>query len=103
MARLSATIVLAMSDSTQPRNEAVLSYAPGPPERAELVDALGDLGAQARDLPMRIGGKDHRGAGNEFSIRAPHNHEQNLGVAHQATGPDVQLAIDAAAGAAAEW
>jgi 1-pyrroline-5-carboxylate dehydrogenase len=100
---LSATIVLAMSAITQPRNEAVLSYAPGSPERAGLLDALDDLDSQTRDLPMRIGGKDHRGSGQEFMVRAPHNHEQKLGVARQAGATDVQVAIDAANTAAPDW
>jgi len=92
-----------MSATPQPRNEAVLGYAPGTPERTALLDALDELDSQTRDLPMRIAGQDHRGSGQEFTVRAPHNHEQKLGVARQAEAPDVRAAIEAAIAAAPDW
>jgi 1-pyrroline-5-carboxylate dehydrogenase len=96
-------MVQVMSDVPTPRNEPVLTYAPGTPERAALAGALDDLSGQTRDLPMRIGGNDHNGSGAEFAVIAPHNHAQKLGLAHQAGAGDVELAIDAANTAAPEW
>ena len=40
-----------------PRNEPVLSYAPGTPERAALKAALGGVGAEQTDIPVVVGGQ----------------------------------------------
>jgi len=44
----------------EPKNEPVLNYAPGSPERASLQAALAEMKAQKRDIPMYIGGKEVR-------------------------------------------
>lgn len=40
------------------KNEPVLSYAPGTPERAELQAKLQELRSEEIDQPMIIGGKE---------------------------------------------
>src|SRR5699024_1260770 len=44
----------AVTDVPRPVNEPVLSYAPGSPERAELLAVLEELGREPVELPMRI-------------------------------------------------
>ena len=41
-----------------PKNEPILSYAPGTPERLQLQDALSELRDQFTDIPMVIGGEE---------------------------------------------
>ena len=41
-----------------PRNEPVLSYAPGSPEKAALKTQLDTLSAGSIEIPLIIGGRD---------------------------------------------
>ena len=50
--------MLATPTLPTPVNEAVLSYAPGTPERTELKQALRDLAARPIEIPLVIGGKE---------------------------------------------
>ncbi len=87
-----------------PRNEPALEYRPGSSERAAVRQALDDIAASAPiDLPMRIDGANVEGAGQAFSVTAPHRHSQVLGNGHTATEDDVRAAIDAALRARREW
>ena len=43
-----------------PANEPVLDYAPGSPERGELIKKLAELKSRAVDIPLIIGGKEVR-------------------------------------------
>ena len=86
-----------------PRNEPVRSYAPQSPERAALAKAVRELSSAPRPLPMRIGGREHHGAGEDFTVRAPHDHTLLLGRGRQAGPADVRAAIDAAVDAAPAW
>lgn len=56
----------------RPENEPALNYAPGSPERAELVKKLAELKSQAADLPLIIGGKEVR-TGKTSNILLPHD------------------------------
>ena len=47
-----------------PVNEPVRSYAPGSKERASLEQRLKELGADAIDLPLTIGGERRAGGGH---------------------------------------
>lgn len=85
-----------------PKNEPVLSYAPGTRERAALKKALDDARAQVVDIPMYIGGAEVR-SGNKKKISPPHDHQHLLGYYHQGDKTHVQQAIDAAMAAKAEW
>ncbi|MBE3075618.1 MAG: 1-pyrroline-5-carboxylate dehydrogenase, partial [Actinobacteria bacterium] len=68
-----------------PINEAVLDYAPGSPERAELEVALAELSSRSIDLPHVIGGQRVTGTGKKIDVRQPHAHKLVLGTMHEAT------------------
>ena len=87
-----------------PRNEPVLDYQPGSPERAAVRRAIDDLTATApHRLPLHIGGADVEGTGKPFRVTAPHRHQLVLGEGTTATESEVTAAIDAALRARREW
>ena len=53
-----------------PKNEPVLSYAPGTKERAALKKALEEARAQQLDIPMYIGAEEVR-TGNKKKLSPP--------------------------------
>lgn len=85
-----------------PRNEPVLSHAPGTPERAALLSRLADLAREPIEIPLVIGGKEVR-TGRLGEVRAPHRRDQVLARFHQAGPAEVQLAAEAAVAARREW
>jgi 1-pyrroline-5-carboxylate dehydrogenase len=85
-----------------PRNEPVLNYAPGSPERAELKAELKSMGSSVTDIPAVINGQDVRG-GKTVKVVAPHRHSQHLATTHQADGRAIGNAIAAARRAQREW
>ena len=89
------------SNIPMPRNELVLSYAPGTAERVALKAALGAVGAERADIPVVIGGRAHRG--RTVPVAAPHCHARILGDLHQATPELVGRAVEAALDARREW
>ena len=94
----------AVSTSVPPRNEPVLTYRPGSPERASLratINALQEGAPHA--LLQHIGGEAVQGAGRLITVSAPHRHDQVLGEAHQADRDDVGRAVDAALAAWHGW
>jgi 1-pyrroline-5-carboxylate dehydrogenase len=86
-----------------PANEPVRSYAPGSPERSSLEARLAELGSAPVDLTMTIGGEQRPGAGQPIDVVQPHRHAAVLGTTCEATGSDVQDAVDAARAAAPAW
>lgn len=85
-----------------PKNEPVLSYAPGSPERQKLKDALAELKSKQIEVPLIIGGKEVR-TGNLARMTCPHDHAVELGQYHKAGPKEVQLAIEAAMAAKPAW
>ncbi|MDP9348953.1 MAG: L-glutamate gamma-semialdehyde dehydrogenase, partial [Gemmatimonadota bacterium] len=85
-----------------PRNEPVLSYAPGTPERAELKAALREMSGTEIEIPVIIGGKEIRTGDTEQSV-VPHDHGQVLATWHKAGQAEVRSAIDVAREAQREW
>src|SRR5690606_26034263 len=85
-----------------PRNEPVLSYAPGTPEREALQQALREARAGMIDVPMYIGGKEVKG-GNKVAIRPPHDHQHTLGYFYEGDAKHVAQAIDAALQVKSGW
>ena len=85
-----------------PKNEPVLDYAPGSPERAALQQALDEMLSQKWDIPVIIGGKEILTASTERLVQ-PHDHQNSLGVFHQVTEKEISLAIEAAMKARKEW
>jgi len=85
-----------------PTNEPVKSYAPGTPERAELKRRLAEMAQERVEIPIFIGGKEHR-TGELAQSVMPHNHKHVLGDWHKASTKHVHMAIDAAKAARVEW
>ncbi len=86
----------------EPKNEPVLTYAPGSPEAKALKAALQDLKGQQRDIPAYIGGDEVR-SGNTVEIRPPHETAHLLGQFHASDAEHVKQAIDAALSARKAW
>lgn len=86
----------------QAKNEPVLSYAPGSPEKAELKAMIEKLRKEEADIPMYIGGQEIR-TGVKHAIHPPHDLKHLLGHYHYGNKTHVQQAIDAALAAKAEW
>ncbi len=86
-----------------PRNEPVLTYAPGAPERTELVDRLTELAADPIDLPCTIDGVERLGGGEPIDVVQPHAHAEVLGRLNKATQSDAAAAVAAAKSAAPMW
>jgi 1-pyrroline-5-carboxylate dehydrogenase len=89
-------------DVPHPRNEPVLSYAPGSKERAVLKRALEDARSKVQDIPMYIGGDEVR-TGNTRPLTPPHDHKHLLANFHEGDATHVEQAINAAMGAKALW
>jgi 1-pyrroline-5-carboxylate dehydrogenase len=85
-----------------PRNETVLSYAPGTKERALLKKAIEEARARELDIPMYIGAEEVR-SGNKKKLSPPHDHKHTLGYFHQGDKSHVTQAINAAMAAKELW
>lgn len=85
-----------------PKNEPVLAYSPGSPEKAQLKARLQELKSQSIEIPLIIGGKEIR-TGNLAECRLPHQHTHFLCTFHKAGPKEVQMAVDAARTAAKTW
>ncbi|MCP4117204.1 MAG: L-glutamate gamma-semialdehyde dehydrogenase [Desulfobacteraceae bacterium] len=85
-----------------PKNEPVLSYAPGSRERDELKKALEELKAKEIEIPIVIGGKEIK-TGNMGTCLVPHDHGHKLATYHKAGAKEVAMAADAAREAAKTW
>jgi len=84
------------------KNEPIMSYAPGTPERARLKIALKELKSQVQDIPMIINGKEIR-TDNRVPIHPPHDRKYLLGHYHKGDASHVQMAINAALEARKKW
>jgi len=85
-----------------PRNEPVLSYVPGSPERVVLRAELNRMSTEVIEITPRIGG-ERIATGQRAEAVMPHNHRHVLAVWHRAGAKDVQRAIDCALAAQPEW
>ncbi|ADB74157.1 L-glutamate gamma-semialdehyde dehydrogenase [Geodermatophilus obscurus] len=93
----------AVTNVPPPRNEPVLSYAPGTPERAALQQRLTELAGDPLELTMTLGEKQRMGSGERFDVVQPHRHAAVLGTAAHATHADAQEAVACAKAAAPAW
>ncbi len=84
------------------KNEPVLSYASGTPEKAKLKAMLKTLKSKAIEVPMTIGGKKIMGEG-KISMHPPHELKHTLGWHGKANADMVKQAIDAALEAKKSW
>src|SRR5215213_6911037 len=78
-----------------PRNEPVLTYAPGSAERAALQARLAELAAEPIELTSTIGGRQQMAAGEKFEVVQPHRHAAVLGTSAHATHADAEEAAPA--------
>lgn len=86
----------------KPKNESVLSYAPGSPEREDLVKAIAEARATELEVPMYIGGEQVR-SGKKIAMHPPHDHQHVLGYYHVGDATHVEQAISAAISAKDMW
>ncbi|MBN9101377.1 MAG: L-glutamate gamma-semialdehyde dehydrogenase [Pseudonocardia sp.] len=93
----------ALTRTPTPRNEPVLDYAPGSPERAGLQAALAEVGGQQHELIVTIDGRKHMAGGTRIDVVAPHDHRHVLGVTANAGHEDAKAAVEAALRAAPMW
>ncbi len=85
-----------------PKNELVLSYAPGSPERDDLLNAIAEARVTEVDAPMYIGGEEVR-SGRKVAMHPPHDHQHVLGYFHAGDASHVKQAINAALSAKEMW
>ena len=85
-----------------PRNEPVLNYAPGSPEKAALRAQLDTFAADSIEIPLIIGGRNVT-TGDLGTCILPHDHRRSLGTYHKGNAETVNQAIAAADAARADW
>jgi 1-pyrroline-5-carboxylate dehydrogenase len=85
-----------------PRNEPVLGYAPGSPEKLALKSELARQAGTEIEIPLVIGGKPIR-TGKLGRCVMPHDTGQVLAHYHIAGADEVKAAIAAAAAAKPAW
>ena len=83
-------------------NEPVKGYAPGSPEREELLATYKTMFEQNIDIPMHINGKEIR-TGNTKNITPPHDHKHIVGQYHTADKSHIDTAISTALAAREAW
>jgi 1-pyrroline-5-carboxylate dehydrogenase len=93
----------AVTQVPAPRNEPVLNYAPGSPERAALEARLAELATDKVELTSTIGGEQRMARGERFDVVQPHRHSAVLGTSANATHADAEDAVRRAKEAARGW
>ncbi|MBT8324986.1 MAG: L-glutamate gamma-semialdehyde dehydrogenase [Winogradskyella sp.] len=83
-------------------NEPVKSYAPGSPEREEVLKAYKSMIKETIDVPLFINGKDIK-TGNTRTMSPPHDHKHVVGTYHLAEKTHIEEAISTALEARKEW
>lgn len=83
-------------------NEPIKSYAPGSPERQEVLLQYKNYFTGNVDIPMYIGNKEVR-SGNTRPISPPHDHKHIVGRYHLAEEAHVSAAISNALAAREKW
>jgi 1-pyrroline-5-carboxylate dehydrogenase len=95
-------VINAITRVPPPKNEPVLSHAPGTPERRELQAALKRMAGEQIEIPVIIGGK-HIRTGKTDTVRMPHKHSHVLATLHEADASHVEQAVQAAMSVKDEW
>jgi len=83
-------------------NEPVKSYAPGTPEREEVLLTYKDLWNANTEVPLYIGSEEVK-TGDTKTINPPHDHKHVVGTYHLAKKKHVEKAIEAALEARKNW
>jgi 1-pyrroline-5-carboxylate dehydrogenase len=85
-----------------PRNEPILAYAPGSPERRALRAQMEKMSKEVIEIAPRIGGRAVQ-TGVTAEAVMPHNHRHVLAVWHKAGPKEIAQAIGAALEAHRTW
>ena len=85
-----------------PVNEPILSYAPGSPEKEEVLAMYESLYKSKIEVPMRIGNRNVK-TGDTATMHPPHDHQHLLGSYHRATKDNIKNAIETALEARKSW
>ncbi len=93
----------AVTHPPAPVNEPTLTYAPGTPEREQLLAEIAQQESRQLDLTATIGGEKVRGSGAEVPVVQPHDHAHVLGVLKGTGKAQARAAVAAAAEAAPAW
>ena len=83
-------------------NETVKSYAPGSPEREQVLATFKELYNTTVDVPLYIGSEEIR-TGKTKTINPPFDHKKTVGTYHEADKEHVEKAIKAALTAKKKW
>lgn len=83
-------------------NEPVKSYAPGTPERDEVLKTYQEMFNTKVDLPLFIDGEEIR-TGNTKRVIVPHDHQHDQGVYHLADESHIKKAIAASVEGRKKW
>lgn len=87
-------------------NEPTRAYDPstaqGTAERASIQARLKAMSGEKIDIPLYIGGKEVR-TGNTRKVVMPHSHREVVAEFHLAGPKEMQMAVDAALKAKAQW
>ena len=84
------------------RNEPILGYLPGSPEKATLKTQLAAIANENTEIPLIIGGRDVT-TGDLGNCILPHDHRKQLATYHRGNADTVNQAIAAADAARADW
>jgi|TARA_R100000306_G_scaffold12304_1_gene14749 1-pyrroline-5-carboxylate dehydrogenase len=84
------------------KNEPILSYAPGTPEREEVLKAYKEMYNSTIDVPLYINGKNIE-TGDTATMSPPHDHKHALGVYHKAEKKHIKEAIESSLEARKKW
>jgi len=85
-----------------PVNEPILSYAPGSPEKEQVLAMYDHLYNTPLEVPMRIGSQEVK-TGDLGTMHPPHDHKHQLGTYHKATKGHIENAIATALDARKKW
>ena len=83
-------------------NDPIKTYAPGSPEREEVLLTYKEMYNEKMDVPLYIGSEEIR-TGNTMSMHPPHDHKHDLGKFHLAEKKHVEQAIASCLEARTAW
>ncbi len=85
-----------------PTNEEILQYSKGSNERELIEKELTRMSNDFIEIPLIIGGKEIK-TGKTLDISIPHNHKKVIGISHQASEKEINLAIESALASKVLW
>ncbi len=83
-------------------NEPIKGFAPGSPERKEVLDTYKKMYNSTIDVPMYINGEDVE-TGDTATMSPPHDHQHIIGTYHRAEKKHIEYAIETALEARKKW